>query len=785
MLSWRRDKKDEATAHGGVPSSPSPTPSPTAPTSPAAMAPGARPQRLGELLVHEGVVTSAQLQEALKTQAETGAFLGQILVEMGCITQSTLVSFLVKQCKIPHISLLDYNVGEDLFKLVPKGLCRRYRLLPIDKLGKILTLAMVDPLDATALEKVREHCPDLRIKPILCTWAHFEQVARKLFNDEPTKAAEVSMSTYGLSKKAAPTTEPAAGVDQAQASAAVAQLVKEVAGEHKQAPQPGPASKSDPAKGGTQAAPAPTNPAAKVEPRAPGMAAEAMLERLGNSMRTALIETITPLMADQQKLIALQLESSKSTPQELAREIAANMRSALQDSLLPLIEARHAPAAAQLDTAALSKELGDSVRAAMLDAVLPALQQSAPGIDTSSLVKELVAGVKEAVTQVVAPLAESRAKTAAAPAFDGAALVKELRAAVSDAVRPLFETRTSDEHMSKLLASIESSSAAQVSQVAQLTDATRQALMAVREALEGMKGRESAEQERATNVALFPGLRAAVPTVSTDALHVDPLEEVGLGVDADDRVREALLSGRLQRGFTFDAFLSGAQNTFTLSVARAVTEKFSREFTPFFIYGDVGVGKTHLLHAIGNAMHATNPDLRVGYMTGLRFVSACERAARDQDLEKFRESFAHWDALLFDDAQSLADHKQAQDELRAVLGVLTSEGRLVVVSADRAPDQLPNTSHQLVSRLSAGIVARLHAPDMPTRVAILQRHARALKAKVADDILALIASRVPTDVRKMTGALRKALAFAQVAGSEITQELAEEILSHLTATEAA
>ncbi|MDZ4860559.1 MAG: DnaA/Hda family protein [Candidatus Hydrogenedentes bacterium] len=838
MLSWRRDKKDEA---GGATAPPAESHPPTV-TGKAAPAPPpastATAPRLGELLVQEGVITAQQLHEGLTKQAETGSFIGHTLVELGFLNQSTLVSFLVKQCKIPHISLLDYNIGEDLFKLVSRELCLKHRLLPIDKLGRILTIAMVDPLDADALEKVRESCPELKIKPILCTWAHYEQVSRRIFADTSAPSAEVSMGTFGLSSKKT----SIAPADKTQADAAVAQLVKEAT-----ASKPMQETAGAPAKADTPP-PAVRESAAAARMELP----DAIFDRFGDHMRLAITESLSPLIADQQKLIALQLETTKGKPADLARDIAANMRAALQESLATVLEthSRLAPQSAphqQIDTGLLAKELGESVRAAMLDSVLPALQlgdggtpkgqSPVAGIDAKTLARELGESVRTAVAESIAPLAkplnggESRA---AKSAFDMPDLAKELTAGVRDAVMeaivPLVQAQKATvqagarapeeiakhfaQHINRSMAqlskelresiesrapqtpvdsfsaaiasTIESANAKQNTRMAELTNSTKDALLAVREMLEAMRAREAEPLAvPASNVSPFPGLRAAEPVQAIAVPHFDPMDEIGLGAEADDRVREALLSGRLQRSFSFDAFLSGAANTFTLSVARAVTESYSREFTPFYIYGDVGVGKTHLLQAIGNDLLARNPDLRVAYMTGLRFVSACERAARDQELERFRETFAHWDALLFDDAQSVSEHKQAQDELRTVLGVLTLEGRLVVVSADRAPDHLPDTSHQLVSRLASGIVSRLHAPDMPTRLAILQRHTRLLKAKIADDVLSLIAARVPTDVRKMTGALRKALAFAQVSGTDVTHALAEEILSHLATTEAA
>ena len=153
-------------------------------------------KRLGELLLEENLITRKQLEEACAIQEAEGGFLGHILVKLGYVTQNAVASCLVKQCKIPHLSLLDYDISMEVLRLVPEDVCRKYHVLPIDKLGRILTLAMVDPLDLDALEEVRRACPDLRIKPILCNWEHFEMVARRVFGRRSDHGgASVSMSS--------------------------------------------------------------------------------------------------------------------------------------------------------------------------------------------------------------------------------------------------------------------------------------------------------------------------------------------------------------------------------------------------------------------------------------------------------------------------------------------------------------------------------------------------------------------------------------------------------------
>lgn len=166
-------------------------------------------KRLGEMLLEAGVITEGQLQEALEKKKTEGGFVGKILMDLRYIDEHTLTNFLVKQLKIPHISLLDYDIADEVAKMVPRELCVQYNLIPIDKLGKILTIAMVDPLDTEAMAKVREACPEVRIKPILCSFQHFEHVLRKAYPDAPAQnkqqpektPEELTMESFGLTAK--------------------------------------------------------------------------------------------------------------------------------------------------------------------------------------------------------------------------------------------------------------------------------------------------------------------------------------------------------------------------------------------------------------------------------------------------------------------------------------------------------------------------------------------------------------------------------------------------------
>lgn len=173
-----------------------------------------RPPRLGEILVQHNLISPEQLDEALRLQRESGAFLGQVLVELGLTTETDLSGFMSKHCKVPYMSLLDYLVDSTMLQHLPREVCLTHRVLPIDKLGSNLTVAMVNPTDPEALAAVQAHCHGLRVKPILCDYSHFEQVAATVLQKPGKKAPEATMSASSLGlgpaaeKPVAPTPPP-------------------------------------------------------------------------------------------------------------------------------------------------------------------------------------------------------------------------------------------------------------------------------------------------------------------------------------------------------------------------------------------------------------------------------------------------------------------------------------------------------------------------------------------------------------------------------------------------
>jgi hypothetical protein len=201
-IEWGKKKSSEtppSTASDSAVSKPAAAPTTASGIRRAAAVPAA-PTSLAQVLIQEGNISPGQMKEALEIQKKEGGFLGQILIDKGCFDENSLTSFLAKQCKIPHLSLLDYLFEGDMFEYIPREVCVKLRVLPIDKLGKNLTVGMVNPLDAKARDTIRDLCPDLRIKPILCAYSHFKKVMEKFVGEEEggDGAQEMSLADYGL-----------------------------------------------------------------------------------------------------------------------------------------------------------------------------------------------------------------------------------------------------------------------------------------------------------------------------------------------------------------------------------------------------------------------------------------------------------------------------------------------------------------------------------------------------------------------------------------------------------
>lgn len=227
--------------------------------------------------------------------------------------------------------------------------------------------------------------------------------------------------------------------------------------------------------------------------------------------------------------------------------------------------------------------------------------------------------------------------------------------------------------------------------------------------------------------------------------------------------------------YTFDTFVVGASNRLAQAGAMAAASKPGGAFNPLFLYGGAGLGKTHLMHAIGHGAKADNPRCRVAYMSGESFTTQYVAAIRERKMEEFRRRFRYADVWLVDDIQFIADKERTEEEFFHTFNTLRDTGKQIVLSSDRAPKDL-RLDNRLRSRFEAGLIADIGAPDLETRIAILQAKAQVEGAPIPDDVLLYMAELVQSNIRVLEGALIKLLAYASVTHSAITQQLAGDVL---------
>ena len=445
-------------------------------------------EKLGELLIREEIITRQQLEEALKKKQETGHFLGEILMREGHINEDELIGFLVRQCRIPHLKLSNFQISSEIAELVPSEICKTHKLLPIDKLGSLLTVAMVNPIDVEALDKVK-NAVNLRIKPILCSWADFRDLYEKIYGEG--KQGE-SQEVY---------------LDEAEASQKTAELAEKTA---------------------------------------------------------------------------------KAAPQEAASK--------------PVDEPPSPPDA-------------------------------------------------------------------------------------------------------------------------------------------------EADEEADTP-----------PVAATEVV--------------------ARKDGLIER-FTFGNFVVAEANSFTYALARSVAESPGSEYNPLFIYGNTGLGKTHLSNAIGNEIMKNHGSAALVYAPASRFVDEMLEAIENELMKEFREHFSEVDVLILDDIHFLSGRTRAQEEFFHIFNAIHSRKKQIILVSDVPPKNLQGLEERLISRFEGGVVACLEEPDFPTRLTILRRRVEGAGVNVSADVLELLAKSIQSNVRELEGALKKLMAYSSLVGHEITVELAQEVLKHL------
>jgi chromosomal replication initiator protein len=254
---------------------------------------------------------------------------------------------------------------------------------------------------------------------------------------------------------------------------------------------------------------------------------------------------------------------------------------------------------------------------------------------------------------------------------------------------------------------------------------------------------------------------------------------------ADTRPRE-WVEAQLHPRLTFESFVVGASNRFTHAAAMAVSLRPGEVYNPLFIYGDSGLGKTHILHAVGHEVKRLRPEARVFYVSAERFTNEMIWAIQHGQTLAFRNRYRNVDVLLVDDVQFLAGKESTQEEFFHTFNALRDAHKQIVVTADQAPKDIKGLEERLISRFNQGLVADTQQPDLETRIAILRARADEDPGNVrlADDVVLLIADRVRGNVRELEGCLVRLLAVGSLTHREITPELANEVLTQYVRPEA-
>ncbi len=264
------------------------------------------------------------------------------------------------------------------------------------------------------------------------------------------------------------------------------------------------------------------------------------------------------------------------------------------------------------------------------------------------------------------------------------------------------------------------------------------------------------------------------------AMHVAIAEpgEASAAPDAPAAVAplEGLRGTNLNVRYTFDEFVIGNSNRFAHAAAQAVASAPARAYNPLFLYGGVGLGKTHLMHAIGHRVMLDNPSANVVYLTCEKFTNEFIIALQNNRTPEFRNRYRQVDVLLIDDIQFLAGKETTQEEFFHTFNALHESGRQLIISSDRPPKEIQTLESRLRSRFEWGLLTDIQAPDLETREAILRKKAESEKIPVPDDVTSFIAKVIPSNIRELEGALIRVVAFASLTKSAITTDLAAEVL---------
>jgi chromosomal replication initiator protein len=270
------------------------------------------------------------------------------------------------------------------------------------------------------------------------------------------------------------------------------------------------------------------------------------------------------------------------------------------------------------------------------------------------------------------------------------------------------------------------------------------------------------------------------PGLTAPAVVSAPAQSLGA---AAAPARQVAFDPALNSKYTFDSFVVGSCNQFAHAASLAVAEAPGKTYNPLYLYGGVGLGKTHLMHACGHAIKQRNPHLRVSYLSSEHFMNELINSIRYDKTQGFREKYRSVDVLLIDDIQFMAGKERTQEEFFHTFNTLYEQQKQIVISSDCPPREIPTLEERLHSRFEWGLIADLEPPDLETKVAILKRKAEIMAFAIPDDVALFIAGRVKNNVRELEGSLIRLVAISSLRGIPVSKDLARDAIRNIASEE--
>lgn len=259
-----------------------------------------------------------------------------------------------------------------------------------------------------------------------------------------------------------------------------------------------------------------------------------------------------------------------------------------------------------------------------------------------------------------------------------------------------------------------------------------------------------------------------------------PNEETAVQKEKANRpVIEQIQTKNLNPKYTFDTFVIGNSNRFAHAASVAVAEQPAKAYNPLFIYGGVGLGKTHLMNAIGHYIMQNNSNAKIAYVSSETFTNELINSIRDDRNVEFRNRYRNVDVLLVDDIQFIAGKESTQEEFFHTFNALHESNKQIIISSDRPPKEIPTLEDRLRSRFEWGLITDIQPPDIETRIAILRKKAQMENMDVPDEVMSFIASKIQANIRELEGALIRIVAYSSLANGEITVDIAREALKEI------